>query len=314
MYISGRYPLERALQLWLSLYKSGKFRPSVGQEGIYESASYRRYIPGDLDRDLQSYHDLLAAIQARSPGSTISDEPGLVDEETLDQFRISGFLRDFLLKARRPSFNNVAPGLHLLSSEWLRKILSEDRGSERYMHVRHESRVLQDDEPWQPDWMQRASNYAGEPLPLFAGPPVQSHSEAFEREHKQYLLKEISGLYSWPDVILEDAVRLVLPSPIGAHGWVREGNEDSVTDSDRHAVPESLVNNDSLYQHGWCPFLPRHLPPLSVVLNNWRHLVEEGKWSVGADGVEGGIDIFQDADTEKHGLSYRIAPCLDGGF
>lgn len=272
---------------------------------------YRRYIQTDIDRDLKSYHDLLAVIQARSPGSTISEEPGLVDRETLDQFRISGFLREFLLKAHRPSFKYVAPGLHLLSSEWLQDILSQDRGSERYVLVRRKGYVPQDDKPWQPDWMQRASNYVGEPLPLFPGPPVLFFSEAFEREHKQYLVNRISGLYSWPDIISEDAVRLVLPYPIGTNGWVREGNEDAVTDRNCHSIPESLINNDSLYQYGWCPFLPSHLPPLSVVLNNWKHLIEEGNWSVGADGVKGGTDVFKEADTKEHGPSHQITACLD---
>lgn len=47
---------------------------------------------------------------------SISDESGLVDEETLDRFGILRFLRDFLLNARRPSFMYIAPGLQLLSS------------------------------------------------------------------------------------------------------------------------------------------------------------------------------------------------------
>jgi hypothetical protein len=309
-----RYPLERALRLWLNLYESGKFQPSIGLEAIYGSENHERYIPSDLDRDLEAYDKLISAIQARSPvgtSTTISDEPSLVDEGTLNEFRISGILRDFLLKARRPNFQYIAPGLRLPSSEWLQEVLSRDRGSERYNFVRDEGRVLPDDGPWQPDWMQHESNYVGEPLPLFPGPEVLSFSEAFEREHKAYLVEGLSGLYGWPDAISEDAVRLVLPYPIGANGWVRDGNPDAVTDENRQDVPESLVNNDSLYQYGWCPFLPAHLPPLSVILNNWRELIEAGEWSVAPDGVEGGVDVFKDADTEEHGPRYRIGGCFD---
>ncbi|KAL1963093.1 hypothetical protein VTN77DRAFT_8739 [Rasamsonia byssochlamydoides] len=285
------YPLQQALQLWLSLYQSGKFQPSIGQEAIYDPAYHSRYIPTDLDRDLQAYHALLAAIQTRIPNSSISGEPGLVDEATLDGFRISGFLRDFLLQARRPSFEYVAPGLRLPTTAWLQEILSRDHGSERYTTVRDEGLVLQDDdERWHPNWMQEeSSNHIGE----------------------RYLVEKTSGLYSWPDAISEDAVRLVLPYPIGANGWVRDGNPDAVTDENRDNVPDDLVNNDALYQHGWCPFLPRHGPRLSTVLNNWRRLVEEGKWSVGPNGVEGGIDVFRQADTEEHGRSYRIGVCFD---
>lgn len=84
------------------------------------------------------------------------------------------------------------------------------------------------------------------------------------------------------------------------------------TDADIGNVPESLVNNDSLYEYGWCLFLPRHIPRLSTVLGNWRQLVEMGKWSVGPNGVDGGIEVFGDADTKEHSLKYRLTECFDG--
>lgn len=252
------------------------------------------------------------AIQRRSPGSTISDEPGLVDEGTLDRFRISGVLRDFLLNARRPSFAYIAPGLQLPSATWLQETLDEDRGSERYNFVRREGKVLRDDEPWEPDWMQRgSSNWVGEPLPLFPGPKIECFSAAFERENAKFLVNDISGLYSWPDLISEDAVRLILPNPIGDNGCVRDGNPDAAADEDTEDVPESLASNDSLYQYGWCPFLPSHLPHLSTILDNWRQSIERGEWSVGLDGVEGGIEVFRDADTEEHAIKYRLTTCFD---
>lgn len=93
------------------------------------------------------------AIQDRSPESTtsISDQPGLVDGESLDRFRISGFLRDFFLNARRPDFTYIAPGLQIPSATWLQETLDADWGSERYSIVRRDGKVLQDDEPWEPD-------------------------------------------------------------------------------------------------------------------------------------------------------------------
>lgn len=306
-----RYPLQTALQLWLNIYASGRFQPSVGLEAISDTANHRRYIAADLTRDLKAYHNLLVAIQSRSPGNTTSDELGLVGEETLNKFHISGFLRDYFLNARRPSFAYIAPGLQIPSTTWLQEILDEDRGSERYEFVRRDGKVLRDDEPREPDWMQQgSSNWVGEPLPLFPGPKIESVSAVFERENAKFLVDGISGVYSWPDLISEDAVQLILPNPIGDNGWVREGNPDAVTDTEN--VPESLVNNDSLYQYGWCPFLPSHLPHLSTNLDNWRQLVEKGEWSVGLDGVEGGIEVFRVADTEEHARSYRLTACFDG--
>lgn len=103
-----------------------------------------------------------------------------------------------------------------------------------------------------------------------------------------------------------------MPYPIGANGWVREGNEEHITnDSRAEGVPPERIKNDALYQYGWCPFFPDHLPTLSVILNNWKKLIEEEKWIVGPDGVEGGIEKFKEADTQEHCLSYRIGVCLD---
>ncbi|KAL3703428.1 hypothetical protein TMatcc_010617 [Talaromyces marneffei ATCC 18224] len=309
-------PAPNSLQLWLNLYESDKFQPSVGLEAISNTAYHRRYIAADLTRDLKAYHNLLVAIQDRSPGSTasISNKPGLFDEEILDRFRISGFLRDFLLNARRPNFMYIAPGLQIPSATWFQETLDADQGSERYNFVRRDGKVLRDDEPWEPDWMQRgsSSNWVGEPLPLFPGPKIESVSAAFERENVKFPVNKISGLYSWPDLISQDAVRLILPNPIGDNGWVRDGNPDAITDADTEDVPESLVNNDSLYQYGWCPFLLSHGPHLSMILDNWRQLVDTGEWSVGSDGVEGGMEVFRHADVEEHAISYRLTACFDG--
>lgn len=104
-------------------------------------------------------------------------------------------------------------------------------------------------------------------------------------------------------------MRLILPNPIGENGWVRDGNPDEIIDTED--VPESLVNNDSLYQHGWCPSLPSHGPHLLIILNNWRQLAKSGEWSVVSDGVEGGIEVFRDTDTEEHAISYRPIACFD---
>lgn len=253
-------------------------------------------MPSDLDRDLKAYHELLSAIQSRCLGSTISDEPSLVDTTILEEFpNLTGFLPEFLRRARRPSFTYIAPGLRVPSSEWIRQMLSQ---------ARREGRLQ---EPYDP-----GNNYDSEPLPLFPGPKITSYSSWFEINQKSSLVNDISGLYSWPDYLSMDAVRFILPSPIGANGWVREGNEEETSEESRaKGVPHEKAQNDALYQYGWCPFLPSHLPTLSVILNNWTKMIEEGEWKVGPDGVEGGIETFMEADTEGHCLAYRIGVCLD---
>lgn len=285
------------MRLWLSLYKAGKFQPAVGPHDIYSGIAHQKYVPSDLGRDLKAYDDLLSTIQARCPGSTISDEPGLVDSETLDEMNVWGFSRDFYLQARRPSFTYIAPGLQVPSSEWIREMLA---------HARAQGRL---ETPPDSD-----NNYDSEPLPLFPGPKIITYSSNFDdTDLRSGIVDDTSGLYVWPDYLSGDAAQLVLPSPIGGNGWVLDGNDDYTTEEYRagDGVPDLKIQNDALYQHGWCPFLPRHLPTFSIILNNWKKLIEEGVWQVGPDGVEGGIDTFKQADTEEYSQSYRIGVCLD---
>lgn len=203
--MTSRYPLDRALRLWLSLYKAGKFQPN-GYD-IYDGEAHRRYIKSDLERDLKAYDDLLSTIQSRCPGSTIA-EAGLVDAETLDEMNVEGFPRDFYLQARRQSFTYIAPGLQVPSSEWIRQMLAQ---------ARIEGRLQ---EPYDP-----RNNYDSEPLPLFPGPKITTYSSYldkqhryFDEEHRSGIVNETSGLYAWPDYLSGDAVRLILSSPIGANG------------------------------------------------------------------------------------------------
>ncbi|KAK8078826.1 hypothetical protein PG994_002633 [Apiospora phragmitis] len=48
-------------------------------------------------------------------------------------------------------------------------------------------------------------------------------------------------------------------------------------------------------------------PTLERLFEHWRSLVERGVWAVGPRGVEGTIDAFKDADTEKW-RDYQIPP------
>ena len=167
------------------------------------------------------------------------------------------------------------------------------------------------DEDLQDDNLMQASDFLGEPLPLFPGPEIVSHSGAFESGRGRYVMGNTSGLYSWPESLSEDCVLFVMPHPIGANGFIEDGNPDYVREGHRQNVPADLVNNDSLYQHGWCPFLPSHLPRLFTVLYSWTEMVRSGKWAVGGDGVEGGIEVFCEADTPEHALEYRLGACFD---
>lgn len=97
------------------------------------------------------------------------------------------------------------------------------------------------------------------------------------------VVNNTTELYIWPNYLSGDAVRLILLSH--RLEWIGAGRE--------------------------CPFLPDYLPTLSVILKNWKRLIKEGRWRVGPDGMEGGIDAFKEADDKENCLSYCIGVCLD---
>jgi hypothetical protein len=308
------FPLERALRLWLGQYEVGRFQSSSYDSSISRDANMR-YVPSDLTINLKAYDNLLTAIQARSPHSAVG-EPGLIGEEILDRFHIHGFMRDFLLQARRPSFTFIAPGIRIPTPAWLDELLTGDRGSERYNRVRDEDNLLPKDE----DADVNRDDYIGEPLPLFIGPQISSRSNAFEngsgpsytQGRGKYVVGDTSGLYIWPEVPLsEDYVVFVMPYPVNTRGYIEYGNPGWNHEEYRQRIPERIITNDALYQHGQCPFGLSHSPKLFTILDNWTEMVRSGKWEVGEDGVQGGIDVFRDADTPEHADDYRLGACFD---
>jgi hypothetical protein len=307
------YPLERALHAWLKQYQVGKFQPSSCDSSISKDANIR-YIPNDLKINLRAYHDLLTAIQARSPGSSVG-KSGLIKVEILDRFHIHGFMRNFLLHARKPSFTFIAPGIRIPTTAWLEELLTRDRGSERYNRAREDNLV-----PFDEDADIKRDDYTGEPLPLFPGPLISSQSDAFENGRGRsythgrgkYIVGDTSGLYIWPEVPLsEDFVVFVMPYPMNTNGYIDHGNPGWNHEEHRTHVPEHIITNDALYQHGQCPFGLSHSPKLFTILNRWKEMVESGKWRAGEDGVQGGIDVFRDADTPENADDYRLGACFD---
>jgi len=287
------------------LYEVDKFQPS-GFDATHSFEAVHQYTSVDLEDSLRAYDQLVNAILARSPdASNVETESrGLVDREIIDEFGIQGLLRDFLLQARKPSFKFIAPGIRLPESSDLREVLRADVGSERFNLVREEGLVATDSDDTSPR--------IGEPLPLFSGPSFESKAESFVNDRGRLMFGEVSGLYIWPEQWFADTCLFVLPYSIGASGCIEEGNPGWIYEGiPRDNVPKDLVTNDALYQHGRCPFMPDHLPRLSTVLRQWTHMVASAQWSVGPDGVEGGIELWKEADTPENSRKYRLGPCFD---
>ena len=100
------------------------------------------------------------------------------------------------------------------------------------------------------------------------------------------------GLYSEPvDRVLgniaEEGFRLVLPF----HQQPGIGSNNGARHSDGSLIKQQPFTR--LYQHGiYFLFGGEHRAQrLERLLDRWRELVENGRWTVGRDGVEGTIDI-----------------------
>jgi hypothetical protein len=105
-----------------------------------------------------------------------------------------------------------------------------------------------------------------------------------------------------------DGCVLVLPYGLGAHGWTRksDGEQMGIDPASEHPIPTN--RSSGLYQSGFTGFTDLRAVQIWKVLLNWAERVEQGDWEVGEDGVAGGIEKFQEADTEAHWRKYWIPP------
>ncbi|OKL55992.1 hypothetical protein UA08_08798 [Talaromyces atroroseus] len=93
----------------------------------------------------------------------------------------------------------------------------------------------------------------------------------------------------------EEGFQLLLPFTFNAG----RGRSVGARRSDGGLVDRESVAD--LFQHGFKPFGGDHYRPqrLERLLDCWRKLVEEGVWSVGPEGVEGTINTFRDAESDR---------------
>lgn len=95
--------------------------------------------------------------------------------------------------------------------------------------------------------------------------------------------------------VSENSAVLVLPFRIGGNALARK--------SDR----SRFENGTDLYQLGYPPFGGDPRPQRLVkMLENWLGMVNRGDWEIGAEGVVGGVEKFQEADTEARWEKYWI--------
>lgn len=236
-----------------------------------------------LVRCIQIWDDLVGVIEQAMPTTGDNDgepEYGLASKEILDAAAVTDeFARNLLLRARKPRFLYIAPGLRLPSpEEFIEQPFKSLKATQTELDRQHKMPIL-----------------------LFHGEDTCSASKDFLYPYSQP--DEVpTGLYleGWTESDLSpftDATRLLLPFSFGGNNtWAQTGNGIAI--DDRH---------DMLYQIGENPFMSYHGVSLLAILQNFYAHVYTGNWSVDETGVSGTIERFREAETEEHCTKYAVS-------
>lgn len=324
-------PLDSILQSWLTAIRKGRivakskqFYAAQTQYPMHQDpwmlVPYSEII---LEETIDTFNSLVQAIEERLPNlPTLAAEQsttGLVDEEALDTMQLAaGFLRSFLLRARRPHFDFIAPGLSILNS---RSVASQPFWS--YLSDPTSDGTLPpfllfpSTHPYTPPRHPTnppLSGLAAYTTPLSAGLKtawhIYSHARSLTaaiRDGFKYYARVTElgrqdldspflypfnktreyqgGLYLSPAYkSAEDEVILLLPQLVQRDGCARASDST-----------EARVDRD-LYRVGFTAFKGSAMPCLGDVLRHWLGMVEAGHWKIGEQGVMGGIEAWAEAD------------------
>lgn len=239
------------------------------------------YAERDLQETLDAWSSLLDAIEERRPRtseatSEVSTRGIFTEAELQDtSLRVNGFAWRFFLRARKPTVAHIGPGLCLPTLEELsRSHFPRDDGDDPAFDS--DSTIIS-------------------PVPILLGSQTITSwltypfTEAASIPWGLYL--DACGIDG--PCPFEDGCRLALPFPLGANGFAKKADESPLNSgagpaSDGHA---------ELYQLDKNPFMPDHSSQLLAVLMQFVGHVRSDIWNVGAEGVEGGADVFREADT-----------------
>ncbi|KAJ8114716.1 hypothetical protein OPT61_g3468 [Boeremia exigua] len=294
------YPLNVILEYWLKTIRIGNIVALPEQHpkarlhpGPYIYPwYYMRFHKHMLDQPLEVFNKLVEAIEVRLPQrihlkDNNSIENGLVDEDVLQLHEIpTGFVREFFEKARIPRFENIAPGLEVITTPTFSK------------------------QPFMPDTLKKLSINSVSPILLFysklsynqfKGPVKPGGTGPFGYPYRGNTSFP-AGLYLLETEMFnsDDLCKFILPFSIGGNGYARR------TDGGFYGgnVPENSF--EDLYSLGYHPFETTTTQNLASVLQNWLGMVESGAWQIDENGVAGGMEVWKDADTKEHWEKYVI--------
>ena len=305
------YPLEAVLTFWLSQIrnetiqaapeKGGRLReewPEVFDE-YWEHAPWV-FVPYNekmLKHNLDVWEELVEAIESRMPAANRSQAAdrsmyGLLDDNIRDTVNLTQrFAYNFLIRARRPRFKMIAPGLHVIKSSDF-----SDQPFRSYM-----SKDIEEVPPVL--LFQSDLNFFEDPYWTPHSPHDAMVPNFFDyRDVKVYP----SGLYLLPTNhrSLEDGISFVLPYAIGGKGFARRGDGTNFAGGEDWRGKDSFTE---LYQPGRRAFEDFQAQSLARVLESWLGMVERGDWKVDENGVVGDMETWREADTGEGWRKYVIS-------
>lgn len=339
-------PLESILESWLTMIRKGtvvamsetdrEALPQYWTEDPWVKVPYSETI---LSETVDTFNKLVQAIEARMPNNAATKEndniTGLLDNEALTAMQLApGFIRDFLLRAHRPRFQFIAPGLSIPDSSTFAKqpfwsSLTGPAFSERVGHTRPPILLFTSSHPYTSPgtrahpltntwssllqtsllFYKQAANMHGyiRAIPhayrdIAAHQARAAEIAATDPNHAfGYPFNKVhsynAGLYVSPSYT-EDSIKLLLPAHVEGDGFARRSDGDEVD-----------VKED-VYGVGFTPFRGWGTASLLDVLTHWVGMVESGAWDVDERGVGGGIEEWRGADVEETAEQY-VLPMLE---
>jgi hypothetical protein len=300
------FSLETILTQWIYMIRIGKAVPGLPEElhsvdpptnrSQFYLWSWLPYCDSQIDSTIAAIERYSAAVESRMPpGSVLPISAPLFTSAELDAAAVPQkcFIRSLTTRVMTPRFKFIAPGLEVPHDK------EAFARRQRFTNIPHEENSIPG-------------------VLLFAAPDrfVDLNLEirrlfSIAHDHRSMNHNDPvpTGLYSEPvrrrDYDMEEAgFRLVLPFALRP-GFFRD--KDGARMSDGRPIPSGSFTE--LFQHGY--FHPfggeRRSQRLERLFEWWIVLIESGVWTVGEDGVEGGIDKFGDADRGA-GNDYSIAP------
>lgn len=289
-------PLELVLEGFLDMMDQGKAlavdSSYDGEQGRIEPWIMPSYTACDLDEALDAFTRLIRAVEARLPGASNTETNRLGDAVNSSVLSANSFAGQFLAQAPDIRFSYIAPGLRIAHQQPFASINVEPGQLRPLLLFESSQEAHQDTEqtPWGAQ--------------IVTSPFSPSFRHITHYPAGLYLTEtDPHGAHPF-----EDGCKLILPYAIGGNGWART-SDGALFGENTHAqgpTANPVPRSTELYQLGFNHFIEMHDVQLKHVLSRWADMVEQGKWTVNADGVAGGIEKWREADTEDHWQDYQL--------